>query len=272
MSHLRRSQRVSFAGGLGFELAGIVDQPTEDPKAFAVFAHCFTCTKDIKLIVRLSRGLAELGFGVLRYDATGLGNSAGDFSQTNFSTNCLDLLAAIEHLKHHFAAPQFLIGHSFGGAACLAVAQEASSVCAVAAIAAPSETPHLAQWLERNCPDIMRLGRAPVTIGGTEHMIDQQMLENFRAITLPDLLRRLSKPVMLLHSPDDETLGYEHVLRIFRMLTIRSADDAPPCPTSLICLAGADHLLTRQPADLAFVTHTLAAWFDRQLVDINRSQ
>lgn len=267
MSQLRRSQRVSFPGGLGHELAGIVDQPQEEPKAFAVFAHCFTCTKDLKLIVRISRGLAALGFGVLRFDSTGLGNSRGDFSQTNFASNRDDLRAAVEFVSEQFAPPQFLIGHSFGGAAGLSMAQELPSIRGVTSIAAPSDTSHLANHLERLNPDIVKENFGTVTIGGTQHTISRQMLENFRQFDLTGILSRLSKPALLMHSPEDETLGFEHVLRLYHLLTNRGPDDPDPSAVSLICLDGADHLLTRNPADLDWIVRLVAAWFERQLVE-----
>lgn len=261
-SRLRRSERVTFAGGSGYQLAGIVDQPEGAPKAFAVFTHCFTCTKDIKLAVRISRGLASLGFGVLRFDCTGLGDSQGDFSQTNFTTNRADTLAAVRFLTDHFEAPQFLIGHSFGGAASLSLAQEVASIRAVASIAGPSDTKHLAAFLEKMNPQITAEGQGEVTIGGKRHLITRQMLEDFRSFGFPDFVSRLTKPVLLVHSPEDETLGFEHALRLYQLLTMRASDDTPPSATSLICLDGADHLLTGSPADIEFVVRVLAAWFD----------
>jgi alpha/beta superfamily hydrolase len=262
---LRPSQRVVFPSSLGHSLAGILDLPLEQPKAFALFTHCFTCTKDLKLIVRISRGLAEHGIGVLRYDSTGLGNSAGDFSQSNFSTNRADLRSAVDWMSQNQMAPQFLIGHSFGGAASLSVAEELPSIKAVASIAAPSDTRHLAALLERLNPDIVSRGTGQVTIGTTTHTVSRQMLDDFRSFDLPGHLRQLSKPVILMHSPDDETLGFEHAVRLYQLLTSRQASDPPPCATSLICLEGADHLLTRSPTDLVFIVRLLSAWLDRQL-------
>ncbi len=263
MSQLRRSERVTFEGGSGYQLAGIVDQPEGTPKAFAVFMHCFTCTKDIKLIVRISRGLAASGFGVLRFDSTGLGDSQGDFSRTGFSSNRADVLAAVRFLSEQFGEPQFLIGHSFGGAASLSTAQEIPSIAAVASIAGPSDTIHLAALLERMNPKIASEGRGEVSIGGKRHLITQQMLDDFRGSRFPEIISRLSKPVMLMHSPVDETLGFEHAVRLYQLLTVRSDSDTAPCATSLICLDGADHLLTQRQSDIGFIVRILAAWFER---------
>lgn len=262
---LRRSERVVFPGGAGFELAGIVDLPQAPPQATILFSHCFTCNKDLKAIVRISRGLAEQGFAVLRYDMTGLGNSRGDFSQTNFTTNRADLMAAAEFLGRHLDGPDFLIGHSFGAACSLSLAQQIDSVRGVVSIAGPSETQHLANLLERMDREIAVKGIGTVTIGGREYVIRKQMLEDFRQHDVPAILRRLTKPALLFHSPEDETLGFEHVMRLYSFLTQRSSSYELPAPTSLICLPGADHLLMNQPADLPFVTATIAAWCHRQM-------
>ena len=230
-----------------------------------VFTACFTCTKDLKLIVRISRGLAERGYGLLRYDLTGLGNSTGDFAQSNFSSGRTDLMAAVHWVRDQYAAPAFLIGHSLGGAISLSTAQQLSSIVGVASLAAPSDTQHLAALLQRMNSAVEQTGAATVSIGGVRHTITRQLLEDLRRFQLPDQLRQLSKPVLLMHSPEDETLGFQHALRLYQYLTVRQTGDAPACPTSLICLAGANHLLTNNPADLTFVIQLLAAWLDRQL-------
>lgn len=261
----KRSERVSFAGGQGFELAGILDQPHGDPRAFLLFTHCFTCNKDLKAIVRISRGLAARGFAVLRYDLTGLGGSQGDFSLTNFTTNQQDLFAAHHFLATNFEAPRFLIGHSFGGACSLSMAETLTSILGVASLASPSDTAHLAKLLNRMDPEILVKGIGSVSIGGREYAIRKQMLEDFEMHDLPASLRQLTKPTLLFHSPQDETLGFEHVLRLFSFLTQRSGDDPEPSPASLICLPESDHLLTRNPADIEFVASVMASWFERVL-------
>lgn len=242
-----------------------MDLPDRDPKATVLFTHCFTCNKDLKAIVRISRGLASRGFRVLRYDLTGLGGSQGDFSLTNFTTNRADLKAAAAFLSHSGVEPQFLLGHSFGAACSLSVAQELPSIIGVGSIAAPSDTQHLATLLTRMNSEISVRGIGTVSIGGREYVIRSDMLDDFNQHDLTAELRRLTKPAILFHSPIDETLGYEHVLRIFAGLTQRAEGDPDPAATSLITLANADHLLVRNPADVVFVADTLAAWFDRQL-------
>lgn len=266
---IRRSERVEFKNRAGVDLAGILDLPVENPVATALFTHCFTCNKDLKAIVRISRALAGRGYAVLRYDLTGLGNSSGDFSQTNFSTNREDLLAATDFLTTHLAAPSFLIGHSFGAAASLSLTEHISSVQGTAAIAGPSDTAHLADLLERMDSEIAVKGIGSVTIGGRDYVVRKQMLDDFRSHDLPAALRQVTKPVLLFHSPVDETLGFEHVLRLFACLTQRTALDPEPAPASLICLPGADHLLVKNPADIEFVANTIAAWFDRIRANVN---
>jgi uncharacterized protein len=262
----RSSERVSFIGGLGFQLAGIVDIPDGHPKAAVLFTHCFTCSKDLKAIVRISRSLAEHGYLVLRYDLTGLGGSQGDFSQTNFTTNRADLLAAAHFLSESFAPPSFLIGHSFGGACSLSMAEEISSVRGIASLASPSDTVHLAELLQRMDPRIVSAGVGEVTIGGRTYAIGRQMLADFRAFDLPVLLRKLAKPTLLFHSPEDETVRFDHVLRLYSLLTQRATEDSTPAaPASLICLPKADHLLVNNPADISFVAHVITAWFSRIL-------
>lgn len=262
---MRKSERVNFQGGSEFELTGILDRPDGTPKAVALFTHCFTCNKDLKAIVRISRGLAERGFCVLRYDLTGLGGSKGDFSLSNFSTNQADLKSAAAFLSETEAPPQFLIGHSFGAACSLSLTQSIDSVLGVASIAAPSDTAHLADLLKRMNSEIEVRGIGTVNIGGIEHVVRKQMLDDFRSHDLPTLLRKVTKPALLFHSPTDETLGYEHVLRIFSCLTQRSHDDPEPSIASIITLPNADHLLVKNPADIEFVTASISAWFERIL-------
>ncbi len=262
----RSSERVSFGGGAGFQLAGIIDVPDAHPKATVLFTHCFTCSKDLKAIVRISRGLAEHGYLVLRYDLTGLGGSQGDFSLTNFTTNRADLLAASNFLSENFTPPSFLIGHSFGGACSLSMAEEIPSVRGIVSLASPSDTTHLADLLLRKDPKIGSEGVGQVSIGGRTYAIAKQMVADFRSFDLPARLRKLGKPTLLFHSPEDETVHFDHVMRLYGLLTQRAMDDRiPPAAASLICLPGSDHLLVNNPADVTFVTDLTNAWFERIL-------
>jgi uncharacterized protein len=268
---LRRSERVTFAGESGVLLAGIVDLPADPPRATAVFSHCFTCSKDIKAAVRIARALATAGFGVLRFDFMGLGESQGNFSESNFSTNRADLLTAIRFLSQRYMPPSLLLGHSFGGAAALAVAEEQESVRGVATIASPSDTHHLAALLERMCPAIAEQGSGEVTIGGRTYTIHRQMLEDFRAYDMDHTLAHFTKPVLIFHAPGDETLRFSHALRLLQSLTRSTSERAESYHdthslASLISLPGADHLLTNRPGDVEYVASMIATWWQRLLI------
>lgn len=282
----RRSYRVRFEGGSGFALTGIVDRPTlEDdndvvtaplPFPVAVFSHCFTCNKDLKAITRISRCLAESGVAVLRFDMTGLGGSEGDFANTNFSTNLADLAAAVRFAGESLGTVTALIGHSFGGAASLAIAagmpvaqgalplseELRHTIAVVISIAAPSDTKHLADLLQRMNPAIQNDGIGDVSIGGFTWSIRREMLEDFRAYALPDYLNRVRSRVLAFHSPVDQTLGYDHALRIASL--IEDERGLPGC--SLITLSGADHLLAKNPADADYVAQVSASFLRRYAI------
>jgi putative redox protein len=267
---LRRSERVAFTGGAGAQLAGIVDLPTDPPRAMALFAHCFTCSKDIKAAVRIARALASAGYGVLRFDFMGLGDSQGDFAESNFSTNCADLAAAARFAGQTYLKPTLLVGHSFGGAACLAIADQLESVLGVATIASPSDTHHLATLLERMSPNIKQFGRGEVTIGGRTYTITRQMLDDFREFDMAHTLGQFTKPVLIFHAPGDETLRFSHALRLLQSLTRGTTERAEShhdshSLASLISLPGADHLLTNRAGDVEYVAAMIATWWRRLL-------
>ncbi|EMI57944.1 alpha/beta hydrolase family protein [Rhodopirellula sallentina] len=278
----RRSYRVRFENSQGIALAGIIDRPVRPADnapslestavPVAVFSHCFTCSKDLKAITRISRFLAETGIAVLRFDMTGLGGSDGEFSQTNFSTNLSDLTSAIEFANESIGPVTALIGHSFGGAASLAVAagmpgrvQHTLSatlrdqISAVVSIAAPSDTQHLAALLTRLNPKLSESDQGDVVIGGRTWTITRQMLDDFRSHQLPDHLNRVRARVLAFHSPVDQTLGYDHALRIAGL--IEDEQGLPGC--SLITLSGADHLLTDDVRDADYVAELTANFLKR---------
>ncbi len=266
MQH-RRSQRVQFPGHQQLVLSGIVESPNENPLARAIFSHCFTCGKDIKLAVRLCRRLAQNGIEVLRYDAAGVGESEGDFAQTNFATQTEDLQTAIAYFGSQNTLPLFLIGHSLGGAVALAVAQQALAVRGTITLAAPSDTYHLADTLANLDPTIEASGTGTVCIGGRHFSINKQMLEQFRQYDLASVIDSNRKPILTFHSPADQTVGYHHALKIVGLGSDNLLDPSEPydrmVSRSLITLPGSDHLLTNNPADLPFVGDTITAWITR---------
>ena len=262
----RESYRVRFEGGNDALLAGIVDRPDDHQRCpVAVFSHCFTCNKDLKSIVRISRSLAERGIAVLRYDMTGLGGSEGDFSQTNFTTNLADLKAAIHFAGKEIGPVTALIGHSFGGAASLAMTGMAdeltSSLRCLVSLAAPSDTSHLADLLMHMNPKIVSLGEGEVTIGGITWKIREQMLDDFRRHSLPDLITQVSVPTLVLHSEADETVSFDHALRIMSLINTSESTTQPLC--SLVSLLDADHLLARNANDIEFVSRLAGAMIHR---------
>lgn len=278
------SYRVKFPGGLdGVQLAGIVDCPSNwqhdvdanaaNDRCVAVYSHCFTCNKDLKATVRISRALARQGIAVLRYDMMGLGGSGGSFSTSNFTTNLADLAAAIRFADNELGPVTALLGHSFGGIASLVTAAGVSQsphdpplsrLGFVATLAAPSDTAHLASLLTRMNPAIERDGEGDVTIGGITWTITSQMLADFRSHAVTAALPKIGCPVLLLHSPVDETVGIDHALRLMSLIqTDRQSDSQTLQPVSLVSLPGADHLLTRHRSDLGFVADLITTWCRR---------
>lgn len=205
--------------------------------------------------MRIGRALADLGWNVLRYDFRGLGNSEGVFSQSNFTTNCEDLQSAAAYLTSTVGGPQFLLGHSFGGAASLANAMRIESVRGVVTLAAPSDTHHLASLLDRMDPKISSEGKGSVMIGGFRYDIEQQMLQDFRSHDLSTSIRSLVKPVLAFHSPSDETVSYDHAIRICGFCN----ENEKRKPRSLITLPGSNHLLTDE-AHCQWVAQLMDSW------------
>ncbi len=264
MQQLRRSTRVFFPGHTGDLLAGIIDMPEQEPRDYLIFAHCFTCTKDIKAVVRISRLLAQHGFGVLRFDFTGLGESKGDFSSTNFSTTRVDLRHAIEYMNQNYRTPVALLGLSLGGAACLSVVQEYPDIVGAVTLAAPSDTHHLSEILLRKDPTITQNGIGKVEIGGRNYIIKQQMINDLQSFDLPKLISAIKKPLLVFHSPNDRTVSIEQAYRIEQLT--RTADYSLASQhrgTSFISLPGSDHLLIENQADIPYVAAMIYAWLHR---------
>lgn len=245
---------MRFPSG-GAMLAGRLELPDDAPRprAFALFAHCFTCGKDIAAASRLSRALTRDGFGVLRFDFTGLGNSDGDFANTSFSSNIQDLIAAADHLRTHFQAPSLLVGHSLGGAAVLAAAPKIPEVTAVATIGAPSRPEHVEHLLTGAIEAIERDGQAEIELGRRRFSISKAFVEDIRRQELD--LRNLGVALLVLHSPRDEIVSIDEASKIYT---------AAKHPKSFVSLDPADHLLTNK-ADAEYAARVVAAWAARYL-------
>ena len=252
---MARRCKVEFAGGSGAPLAGILEMPAGgNPRGYALFAHCFTCGKDVVSASRIARRLAALGFAVLRFDFTGLGASGGDFADTNFSSNVRDLLAAAEYLRREHQPVDLLIGHSLGGAAVLAAAADIPEAKAIATIATPADPEHVIKQFTCAIDSIETHGQAEVELAGRPFIIKKQFLEDLDAHEV-DYIHNLDRPLLIYHSPADRTVSIDEAAEIYNRALH---------PKSFICLDGADHLLTRRE-DANYVAETLAAWVVRYL-------
>lgn len=249
-------RKIVFPNRKGQSLAGALELPENgQPKAIALFAHCFTCGKDVVAASRIARALADQGIGVLRFDFTGLGGSDGDFGNTSFSSNVKDLEAAAEYLEREYRAPRLLIGHSLGGAAALVAAKRISSIEAVVTIAAPASPQHVQHLFADQACDIRAQGEAEVDIGGRPFTIGADLLEDLEQWPVERILGDLRKPLLIFHSPMDRVVNIEDAAKIYM---------AARHPKSFVSLDDADHLLSRQ-ADADYVALTLTAWASRYL-------
>jgi putative redox protein len=250
-------QKLYFENQDGKRLAARLDMPLDEkPTAFAVFAHCFTCTKNFNAVVNIDRALALHGIAVLRFDFTGLGESEGDFAETSFSTNVGDLVAAAEFLKDAFEAPRLLIGHSLGGAAVIHAAQKIPSVEALSTIAAPAELGGLLRYVEER--DLEKLedgGDTSIKIDGKDFRIKKQFLDDLKQSSMEAAVRALKRPLLIFHSPVDRIVSIDNAAKIFM---------AARHPKSFISLDRADHLLSNRE-DSLYVGSVLAAWASKYL-------
>ncbi len=254
---MNTTERVEFAGAGGQTIAGRLELPADMPRALAIFAHCFTCSKDLKAVVRISRALAGRGIGVLRFDFTGLGESEGVFAETDFRSNVGDLVAAADYLRARLEGPQLLIGHSLGGAAVLAAAAAIEESRAVVTIGAPSDTDHLRKQLLASEPDLEATDSVEVELGGRPVRIGRKLVEDLGRQDVESAIGALGRPLLILHSPVDGTVGIDHAARIY---------EAARHPKSFVSLDGADHLLLERDGDSRFVAEIIAAWASRYLV------
>ncbi len=249
------TQKIEFTDSQNATLAGRLDTPEAAPRAWAVFAHCFTCSKDSKAAAYISRALARAGFGVLRFDFTGLGSSDGDFANTHFSSNIDDLLAAADWLRSKHGAPSLLIGHSLGGAAVLAAAGRIADCKAVATIGAPFDPAHVVKQLGEGVEQIHTEGVATVQLAGRPFTVRRAFVEDLTSQKQTERIHGLRRPLMVMHAPRDATVGIDNAGQIFQ---------AALHPKSFVALDGADHLLSR-PEDAHFAADVIAAWAQRYL-------
>ncbi|MEM8927203.1 MAG: bifunctional alpha/beta hydrolase/OsmC family protein [Bacteroidota bacterium] len=250
------TEKVTFRNKEGQQLVGRLEVPVDrHPHNFALFAHCFTCTKNLSAVRNISKALTSNGFAVLRFDFTGLGESEGDFADTNFSGNVEDLVAASDYLTENYKAPSLLIGHSLGGAAVIFAAAEIPSVNALATIGAPSNPVHVKHLLKSGIDEIKETGEAVVNLSGRDFKIKKQFLDDLETKSLPETAKLLRKPLLIMHSPQDDTVGIKNAEEIYV---------AAHHPKSFVSLDGADHLLFNK-ADSQYVGEVISGWAKRYL-------
>jgi uncharacterized OsmC-like protein/fermentation-respiration switch protein FrsA (DUF1100 family) len=256
------TEQFQFTGSEGHQLAAALDMPEREPVAYALFAHCFTCGKDVLAARRIALALAEKGIAVLRFDFTGLGSSEGDFANSTFSSNVADLVRAADHLRATRKAPSILIGHSLGGAAILAAAGQIPDAKAVVTIAAPSDPAYVTGLFKDRIEDIRKHGKVEVQLAGRPFPISSEFLDDIAEHNLMAQVTKLHKALLIMHSPTDDTVGIDNATHIFV---------AAKHPKSFVSLADADHLLSGK-RDAAYAADVIAAWAERYIDPVTPEQ
>jgi len=253
-------KKFTFTGSQGNKLDARLDKPDGPVRAYALFAHCFTCGKDIFGASRIAKQLTANGIAVVRFDFTGLGKSEGEFENTDFSSNIEDLISAAKHMDETLQAPSILIGHSLGGTAALAAASRIPSVKSVATIGAPADTEHVQKHFESSKDEILENGIAQVELGGRAFKIRKEFIEDIQSQNMSAHIKDLKAALLIMHAPMDETVGIDNAETIYK---------AAKHPKSFIALDGADHLLSRK-ADAEYAANLIAAWAKR-FIETNNS-
>ncbi len=258
-----KSEKLKFRNDQGTELAARLESPTSGrPRAYALFAHCFTCNKNLTAIRHIAQSMTDQGIAVLSFDFTGLGESEGDFADTNFTSNTRDLVSAARFLEENYQAPSIIIGHSLGGAAVLQAAHDIASAKVVAVIGAPARAEHVAHHFQNSLDEIESSGEAVVAIGGRPFRIKKQFVDDIETASGEERIRALKKALLIVHSPTDNVVGIENAAAIFQ---------AAMHPKSFISLDGADHLMSRKQ-DSRFAGSIIASYADRYLADESEAE
>lgn len=246
-----QSTELNIQNAKGLQLQAYLElPPNQKPNNYAIFAHCFTCSSSLKPVINISRALTAHGFGVVRFDFTGLGQSEGEFADSHFSANVDDLLAVNNYMKEHYEAPSLLVGHSLGGAAVIVAASQLDNVKAVATIGAPATTEHVKRHFSHQFDEIAEKGDVKVNIGGRPFKINQEFVDDFDKTDLPKITKQLRKPILIMHAPFDKVVGIDNAQKLF----INAFH-----PKSFVSLNDADHLLLKEK-DSNYVGHLIGAW------------
>ncbi|MBX2808266.1 MAG: alpha/beta hydrolase [Cellvibrionaceae bacterium] len=248
-------ERIDFINQQGLKLSSLLESPATPPLGYVLFAHCFTCGKDIPAASRISRALAKQGYATLRFDFTGLGNSDGDFANTNFSSNVADLIAAADFLREQYRPPSLLMGHSLGGTAVLAAAGAVAECKAVVTIGSPADPEHVAHQFVCDIDSIRAEGVAEVDLAGRSFTIKKQFLDDIADQQLTEKIGKLNKALLIFHSPADDTVAIDEAAKIYA---------AANHPKSFISLDTADHLLTKKE-DAEYIANIISGWITRYL-------
>ncbi|MDH3362165.1 MAG: bifunctional alpha/beta hydrolase/OsmC family protein [Gammaproteobacteria bacterium] len=248
-------KKITFENQRRQALSGILDLPAAAPVAYVLFAHCFTCSKNLTAATNIARSLTDAGIAVLRFDFTGLGQSEGEFSDTNFSSNVDDLLAAVSYLEREHEAPAILVGHSLGGTAVLQAAANVESAVAVVTIGSPSEPAHVARMFRGSADTLRDRGEATVNLGGRPFLMKQQFLDDLGKQNLRSSIGSLRKALLIMHAPLDDVVDIDNASALFM---------AAKHPKSFVSLDTADHLLSRE-TDSRYAGRVLASWASRYL-------
>lgn len=247
-------ERLIIKNTKGHNLQAYLELPADQkPHYFAIFAHCFTCNSNLSAVKNISRSLTSHGFGVVRFDFTGLGRSEGEFAESYFSANVDDLISVNNYITEHYKAPSLLVGHSLGGAAVIVAASRLDNIKAVATVGAPSTVSHVTHLFSHGIDEVKRKGEVKVNIGGRPFKIDKDFVEDFNKISLPEITKNLRKPLLIMHAPFDQTVGINNAHDLYH-----NAHH----PKSFVSLDNADHLLSN-PKDSKYVGNVIGTWADR---------
>ncbi len=250
---MKRS-KLTIPNDKGYQLNAFLELPAnQKPEFYAIFAHCFTCTSSLSAVKNISRALTNYGFGVVRFDFTGLGKSEGEFHESHFSANVTDLIAVSNYMEAHFQAPSLLVGHSLGGAAVITAASKLVSVKAVATIGAPADVEHVTHLFSHGIHEVQEKGEVNINIGGRPFKINRDFVNNFTKTNLSEIVRNLRKPILIMHSPTDRIVGINNAEKIY----VNAHH-----PKSFVTLDNADHLLTN-PEDSKYTGNVIGTWVQR---------